>query len=97
MENRPLITDLSLITTKLAIHSNWRGPGFWQLNTSLLQEEGYVNQLKKAIEAVQEEYQEDNSVSTALIWEMIKLKLREQSMMYAKTKKNQHVKDGKKN
>ena len=79
-------TDHSLITIKLALHSNRRGPGFWKLNTSLLREEGYVNQIKAAIKAVQEEYQEDNSVNAALTWEMIKLKVREQSMMYAKTK-----------
>ena len=74
-------TDHSLITIKLALHSNRRGPGFWKLNTSLLQKEGYVNQIKKAINAVQEEYQEDNSVDAALTWEMIKLKVREQFNM----------------
>ena len=42
--------------------------------------------LKKTIKAVEEEYQEDNTVNAALTWEMIKLKVREQSMMYAKTK-----------
>ena len=43
-------------------------------------------QIKTAIKAVKEEYQEDNTVDAALIWEMIKLKVREQSTMYAKTK-----------
>ena len=79
-------TAHSLITIKLALHSNRRGPGFWKLNMSLLQEEGYVNQIKTTIKAVQEEYQEDNSVNAALTWEMIKLKVREQSTTYAKTK-----------
>ena len=71
---------------KLSLHSNRRGPGFWKLNTSLLEEDGYVKQIKTAIKAVKEEYQKDNTVDAALIWEMIKLKVREQSMMYAKTK-----------
>ena len=79
-------TDHFLITIKLSLHLNWRGPGFWKLNMSLLEEDGYVKQIKTAIKAVQEEYQEDNTVDTALTWEMIKLKVREQSMMYAKTK-----------
>ena len=69
-------TDHSLITIKLSLHSNWRGPGFCKLNTSLLEEDGYVK----------EQYQEDNTIDSALIWEMIKLKVREQSMMYGKTK-----------
>ena len=63
-----------------------RGPGFWKLNTSLLEEDEYVKQIKTTIKAVQEEYQEDNTVNAALTWEIIKLKVREQSMMYAKTK-----------
>ena len=79
-------TDHSLITIKLALHSNPRGPGFWKLNTSLLEEDGYVKQIKTAIKAIQEEYQEDDTVNATLTWEMIKLKVREQSMVYAKTK-----------
>ena len=35
-------TDHSLITIKLALHSNPRGPGFWKLNTSRLEEDGHV-------------------------------------------------------
>ena len=38
-------TDHSLVTIKLALHSNPRGPGFWKLNTSLLEEEEYVKQI----------------------------------------------------
>ena len=79
-------TDHSLITIKLAPHSNPRGPGFWKLNTSLLEGDRYVKQIKTAIKVVQEKYQEDNTVNAALTWEMIKLKVREQSMVYAKTK-----------
>ena len=77
-------TDHSLITIKLALHSNPRGPGFWKLNTSLLEDDGYVKQIKTTIKAVQEEYQEDNTINAALTWEMIKLKVREQSILYAK-------------
>ena len=52
-----------------------------------MEEDGYVKQIKTAIKAVKEEYQEDNTVDAALTWEMIKLKVREQSMMYAKRNK----------
>ena len=80
-------TDHSLVIIKLALHSNPTGLGFWKLNTSLLSEEEYVNQIKTTIKAVQMKYQEDNSVSAAITWEMIKLKVKEQSMVYAKAKK----------
>ena len=39
------------------------------------------------IKEVQEEYQGENSVNPALMWEMIKLKIREKSMAYAVRKK----------
>ena len=81
-------TDHSLITIKLSLHSNRRGPGFWKLKTSLLEEEWYVKQIKTAIKAVKEEYQEDNTVNAEFTWEMIKRKVREQSMMYAKNETN---------
>ena len=42
-------TDHSLITIKLSLHSNRRGPGFWKLNTSLLEEDGYVNKSKQQL------------------------------------------------
>jgi len=39
------------------------------------------------IKEVQEEYQGENSINPALMWEMIKLKIREKSMAYAVKKK----------
>ena len=37
---------------------------------------------------IKDEYQNDESVNTSrLLWEMIKLKVREQTLRYAKTKK----------
>ena len=42
-------TDHSLITIKLSLHSNRIGPGFWRLNTSLLEEDGYVKQSKQQL------------------------------------------------
>lgn len=76
-------TDHSMVT----IHTNPRGPGFWKLNTSFLSETEYINQIKTTIEGVKDEYQNDKSVSASLLWEMIKLKVREQTLRYAKTKK----------
>ena len=48
--------------------------------TSLLQEEGYVNQIKTVIKVVQEDYQKDKFVKTTLIWKIIRLKVREQNI-----------------
>ena len=81
-------TDHSMITLSLSLHSNPRGPGFWKLNTSFLTEIDYINQIKSTISATLEEYKNDDSVNPALLWEMVKLKVREKSLHYAKAKKN---------
>ena len=70
------ITDHSMITLNVALHSNPRGKGFWKLNTSLLSEMRYVQEIKTAIESTGNQYKDDTSVNPALLWEMIKLKVR---------------------
>ena len=78
-----------MITLNFSLHSNPRGPGFWKLNTSLLTEIDYVNQIKSVIQETQNEYKDDESVNPSLLWEMIKLKVREKSLLYPKIKKKQ--------
>ena len=79
-------TDHSLITLKIALHHNPRGRGFWKLNTSLLAEDEYLKEIKTIISQTKIEYKEDNSVNPALLWEMIKMKVREKSISYATVK-----------
>ena len=78
-----------MITLRLSLHSNPRGPGFWKLNTSFLTELEYVNQIKTTIQETYEEYKNDVSVNPSLLWEMIKLKVREKSLRYSKIKTKQ--------
>ena len=80
-------TDHSMIIINIALHSNERGPGYWKLNTSFLSEIDYVNQIRSAIKNVHDEYKHDNNVNPALLWEVIKLKIREQSLKYAANQK----------
>ena len=76
-------TDHSMITLNVALHSNPRGKGFWKLNTSLLSEKRCVQEIKTAIESTVNQYKDDTSVNPALLWEMIKLKVREKTISYA--------------
>ena len=80
-------TDHSMVTILVALHTNPRGTDFWKLNKSFLSETEYINQIKTTIEGVKDEYQNEKSVNASLLWDMIKLKAREQSLRYAKTKK----------
>ena len=75
-------TDHSMITLDLSLHSNPRGKGFWKLNTSLLSEAEYLEEIRTTIqETVQ-------PVNPALLWEMVKLKVREKPISYAVYKKS---------
>ena len=76
-------TDHSMITLNVAPHANSRGKGFWKLNTSLLSEMKYVQEIKPTIESTVNQYKDNTSVNPALLWEMIKLKVREKSISYA--------------
>ena len=76
-------TDHSMITLNVALHSNPRSKGFWKLNTSLLSEMKYVQEIKTTIESTVSQYKDDTSVNPVLLWEMIKLKVRGKSISYA--------------
>ena len=85
------ITDHSLITLNISLHSNPRDRGFWKLNTSLLSDTDYIDMIKLTIEQTKEEYKNGTSVNPSLLWEMIKMKAREKSISYAIGKKRNVV------
>ena len=78
-----------MIRLRWSLHLNPRGPGFRKLNTSFLSELEYVNQIKTTIQETYDEYKNDESVHPSLLWEMIKLKIREKSLRYCKNKTKQ--------
>ena len=71
-----------MINLNVALHLNPRGQGFWKLNTSLLSELRYVQEIKTEIESTVNQYKDDTSVNRALLWEMIKLKVKEKSYLH---------------
>ena len=83
-------TDHSMITLTILLHTNTRGRGVWKLNTSFLTKSDYVNQINEQIQSVKsvkQEYQGENSVNSALLWEIVKLKVGEKSISYGVGKK----------
>lgn len=56
-----------MITLRLSLHSNPRGPGFWKLNTSFLTELEYKNQIKTMIQETWDEYKNDELVNPSLL------------------------------
>ena len=49
----------------------------------------YINQIKETIQETLDEYRDDDFVNPSLLWEMIKLKVREKSLSYSKHRKKQ--------
>ena len=76
-----------MISIQISLHSNDRGRGFWKLNTSFLTDAEYVNQIKSIILQTKEEYSEDETVDPSLLWEMVKMKVRESSIKFGASKK----------
>ena len=54
-------TDHSLIEIIIATHSNERGPSFWKIDTSLLSEIDYINQIRATIKDTHERNMDDMS------------------------------------
>ena len=61
-----------------------RGPGFWKLNTSLLQDDEYVDIVRKVIDKTKQDCSSNNPNT---MWEMIKLNVRGCTIKYASKKK----------
>ena len=75
-----------MIQLTIVLHHNPRGRGLWRLNTSLLKDEEYVEQIKIVIEQTRKEYELDDTVSPSLLWDVIKMKVRDKSVSYAAIK-----------
>ena len=80
-------TDHSLITLSLATKTNPRGPGFWKLNSHLLKDLEYINLIKETINEVSNDYKEDETVDAILLWDVMKMQIRANSIKYAKQQK----------
>ena len=76
-----------MITLQISLHSNSRGRGLWKLNTSFLSDIEYVNRIKLIINQTKAEYVQDDTVNPNLLWEMVKMKVREESLKYGTSKK----------
>ena len=63
---------------------NTRGPGFWKMNNSLLNCELYRKEIAKIISETMENF--SDIPSKRMIWEIIKLKIKEISIAFSITK-----------
>lgn len=84
-------TDQLMITLKTALLHNQRGRGFWKLSMSPLTEDEYQSQIKTVIQETKKKCKSDNSITLSLLGEIIKMKVREQSIFYGAAKKSKYI------
>ena len=79
-------TDHSMITITLKLLNHPRGRGFWKLNSSLLNDPEYIGKIK---ETITETCNANQEVNDQIKWELVKYKIRQESIKYASFKKRQ--------
>ena len=80
-------TDHSLITLSLTTKTNPRVPGFWMLNSHFLKDLEYINLIKETTNEVSYDYKEDETVDATLLWDVMKMQIRANAIIYAKQQK----------
>ena len=79
-------TDHSAITLSIRNDATpFKGPGFWKFNTSLLEDENYVSEMKILIEKLTNE-NENQAMNPNTFWEWLKYNIRKHSMTFSKIK-----------
>ena len=64
-----------------------RGPGTWKFNSQLLEDENYVQLIRECLPRILARYQEVESHQ--LLWELIKMELRAETITYSKAKRHE--------
>ena len=79
------------VTMNIRLRTNTRGKGYRKLNNSIINDEEYVEGITRLYEETVEEYGEDVSIS--LLWEFLKIRIKEFSIAYsiAKSHRNKNL------
>ena len=82
-------TDHSLIGLRIQSGVNTRGPGFWKLNCKYLENQEYVQIIRQCIKETVERTQQEEGArcNDHLIWEMIKMNVRGETIKFTARKK----------
>ena len=75
-----LISDHKAVLITIDTTCLTRGPGYWKLNTSLLEDTGYISGVRNIIRDTIQEY---NAIEDKRsVWDMVKILIREYSIGY---------------
>ena len=84
--NPSFLSDHNEVELTIKLENVLKGPGYWKLNTSLCVQEQYVEEMNEIIERTKRRTQFSNPENQ---WAMMKQKVRQYSMSYAKEKSNE--------
>jgi len=73
------VPDHDAVVTSFSIDNEKRGSGYWKLNVSVLEESEYQDNIRKLITQTLEE---NIGIEKALIWELLKIRIKELSIRY---------------
>lgn len=73
----PCGPDHSAVFTKLYIHSNKRGPGYWKMNNELLNNDEFNANVERIVSKITKNQQNKSSV---FVWETIKIEVKEMAI-----------------
>ena len=77
-------SDHQLLIAKFNVIQHARGPGYWKLNCSILNDDVYVTEMKSMLRRLKSENK--MKMSSQKLWEMCKIKIKEFTIMYCKKK-----------
>ncbi len=69
------------VITEINIGNNQRGKGYWKLNSSVIQEQGYQTLINQLIEQTINEYH--NEIDDWELWELLIIRIKETSSRYS--------------
>ena len=76
-------SDHKCVTLFMDFDTSTRGPGRWKLNTSILTDKTYNDNIKSLLTKTQDEYK---NISKQFVWEICKIKIKEFTISYCKYK-----------
>jgi exonuclease III len=87
---KPIKGDHKGICIKLVYSETKRGPGYWKLNSSILKQGAYQEGVKEIVKTTNAQF--ENVKSKRLVWELIKINVKEYSIQYCKKNNKKTVK-----
>ena len=72
-----VLSDHAFVLLELELETGLRGPGLWKLNTTLLADKYYVDEVNKIIEASEKDIVQNVDSAALDVWEQMKYQIQQ--------------------